>query len=275
MPKDIQGHKFPAVGRCIYCGSDGGDDGLRSEHFLPEALGGRAQLLGSSCADCEKITSYLDGYLARRTYYDFRLANDVRGKKRKRVQVTHRAVQLSYREVEQETELPVESRPYFTVLPVLEPPGLLAGIDRTDPIRASQAHAYHYIPEDLRSRLNLTDEEPLSFRQAGDINVAAFARGIAKIGYGAAISHLGYGAFDPLEIQAVILGRSFAIAAYVGGRGLEESPPDPPGRRHWINIEEQVVDGATLIVAAIRIFADSGTEAVGMPIYDVVVGQRV
>lgn len=114
MPKNIQDRKFPDIGRCIYCGSDGGTDGLRSEHFLPEALGGRAQLLGSSCADCEKITSYLDGYLARRTYYDFRLANDVNGKKRKRAQVTHMPVRLSYREAEHEAELPVAGRPYFT-----------------------------------------------------------------------------------------------------------------------------------------------------------------
>ena len=232
-------------------------------------------MLGSSCADCEKITSYLDGYLARRTYYDFRLANNVRGKPRKRAPVTHLRVRLGYREAEHETELPIESRPYFTALPVLEPPGLLAGINRTAPIQASQAHAFHYIPADIRSRLGLTDDEPLSFRQAGDINVAAFSRGIAKIGYGAAVSHLGYGAFDPLEIQAVILGHCHAIANYVGGRGLEESQPDPPGRRHWINIEEQVVDGAILIVAVVRIFADTGTETVGMPIYEVVVGQRL
>jgi hypothetical protein len=49
---------------------------------------------------------------------------------------------------------------------------------------------------------------------------------------------------------------------------------DPTSRRHWINIEEQDVGPDTFIVAVVRIFADSDTEKIGMPIYEVVVGRR-
>jgi hypothetical protein len=55
---------FPPVGRCIYCGSDGGPDGLREEHIIPYSLGGNAVLEEASCSRCEAITSYLEGYAA-------------------------------------------------------------------------------------------------------------------------------------------------------------------------------------------------------------------
>ena len=32
---------YPSLGRCIYCESDGSPDGLRDEHIVPDALGGR------------------------------------------------------------------------------------------------------------------------------------------------------------------------------------------------------------------------------------------
>lgn len=37
--EDIQGKKYPSFGRGIYCGSDGGADGLRDEHIIPKSLG--------------------------------------------------------------------------------------------------------------------------------------------------------------------------------------------------------------------------------------------
>lgn len=63
--ENIQGKRYGPVGECIYCGSDGGADGLRSEHVIPFSLGGNTELLVASCRKCEGVTSYLDGYLAR------------------------------------------------------------------------------------------------------------------------------------------------------------------------------------------------------------------
>ena len=59
--ENVQGRKIrvPGGGRCVYCGSDGGADGLRDEHAIPYSLGGTAELLKASCSDCEKVTSYL------------------------------------------------------------------------------------------------------------------------------------------------------------------------------------------------------------------------
>lgn len=276
MAENIQGRKFPPVGRCIYCGSDGGDTGLRSEHFLPEALGGKAELLGSSCAACEAKTSYLDGYLARRTYYDYRLHKGVVGKKRKLRHPTELPVTLTYRSDDHEVSLPVESRPYFTVLPVFRAAGILRGAPPFESIEVTQAHAFHYIPPDLRSRVGVSNDEPLAFKVVdGNLNVTAFARALAKIGFGAAVAVFGFDSFDPLGIREVILGREDAAGYYVGG--VAENAPPPPdkdGRSHWINFEEVSVGGRILIIAVIRLFANSGTQDIGMPIYEVVVGER-
>lgn len=60
-------------GVCIYCGWDGGRDGLHDEHAVPYSLGGNTELLGASCIDCEAVTSYLDGYMANAIFGHLRV----------------------------------------------------------------------------------------------------------------------------------------------------------------------------------------------------------
>ena len=80
--EDIQGNIYPGFGRCIYCNSDGGNDGLRDEHIIPFSLGGNTIIEEGSCRNCEAITSRLDGYLARRTFYELRIHQTRRPKER-------------------------------------------------------------------------------------------------------------------------------------------------------------------------------------------------
>jgi len=47
-------------GRCIYCGSDGGNRG--DEHIVAYCLAIDAYLPKASCQDCAAKTSYLEGY---------------------------------------------------------------------------------------------------------------------------------------------------------------------------------------------------------------------
>jgi hypothetical protein len=70
--EDIQGKKYPGYGRCIYCGCRGEKYGLRGEHIIPFSLGGNAEIENASCKRCEGITSYLDGYLGRHIYNEYR-----------------------------------------------------------------------------------------------------------------------------------------------------------------------------------------------------------
>lgn len=74
---DVQGKSYAGFGRCIYCGSYGGVDGLRDEHITPYCLGGNAIIRGASCRACEAITSYLDGYLGRKVFYELRVHSGI------------------------------------------------------------------------------------------------------------------------------------------------------------------------------------------------------
>jgi 5-methylcytosine-specific restriction endonuclease McrA len=63
--EDVGGKKeyVKGGGVCIYCGCDGRETKLHSEHTMPYSLGGSTELLEASCGDCGGVTSYLDGYL--------------------------------------------------------------------------------------------------------------------------------------------------------------------------------------------------------------------
>src|SRR5258705_1677768 len=62
---------FPPIHRCIYCPNDG-SDGLGDEHIIPFALNGTQILPQASCHECERITSYLDGFIARSVFWHVR-----------------------------------------------------------------------------------------------------------------------------------------------------------------------------------------------------------
>lgn len=59
--EQIGHHTFDTVGVCIYCGSDGGQGGIRTEHIMPFSLGGNAKLPEARCSACETVTAKLDG----------------------------------------------------------------------------------------------------------------------------------------------------------------------------------------------------------------------
>ena len=73
--ENVEGKKVSVKGGgvCIYCGWDGGEQGLHDEHVVPYSLGGSTELLNASCPDCEAVTSYLDGYMANAIFGHLRV----------------------------------------------------------------------------------------------------------------------------------------------------------------------------------------------------------
>jgi hypothetical protein len=80
--EDVAGKRVLVKGGgvCIYCGWDGGEEGLRDEHTVPYSLGGNTVLLKASCADCEAITSYLDGYMVNAIFGHLRVHLDLQSR---------------------------------------------------------------------------------------------------------------------------------------------------------------------------------------------------
>src|SRR5215211_8794911 len=125
--ENIQGKKFPGYGVCIYCGSDGHQGGLRDEHIIPFSLGGRAIIQGASCEDCERVTSYLDGYLGRNTFHEYRAhAGTPSRKPKKRPKVFPARIIIDGKEEIQ--QMPPANHPYYLALPVWGLPGILNGL---------------------------------------------------------------------------------------------------------------------------------------------------
>lgn len=106
------------------------------------------------------------------------------------------------------------------------------------------------------------------------INLNTFARAIAKIGYAAAIAHLGGLVFRPLVMPAIILGRYPNVPYFVGTDFSNHIvAPEVAHVRHKIEYGIWEYGRLALIRMTIRLFSDCGTvDGVGMPTYEVLVG---
>jgi hypothetical protein len=124
--EDVAGKEVAVKGGgvCIYCGWDGGEKGLRDEHAVPYALGGNTELLQASCADCEAVTSYLDGYLANAIFRHMRVHMGLQS--RSGHPDTLPAV-IELGEGQRAVELATGDHPYFLNMPIWRPPGFMTG----------------------------------------------------------------------------------------------------------------------------------------------------
>lgn len=134
-------------------------------------------------------------------------------------------------------------------------------------------HAYWYVPPDIRTTLGLRDGDLAKICNTLPLpNFSPFARAIAKVAYCHAVFMLGLGGFRPLALPDIILGRYPHISHFVGS---DQGDPPPPGPReilHLIQRTNVTYRQWRLITVRVRLFAQSGTPANGMPFYEVVVG---
>lgn len=269
---DIQGQRVPVEGggRCIYCGAEGGADGLRNEHIIPYSLGGNTELLAASCSACERITSYLDGYLANSIYKHVRVHSDIQSRS------GHPDLLPAIVEIngdERAFELSPQQHPYFLHMPIWKPPGILCGVSPTQDFGAGQVHRYWYVPPDIRETIGLRSGDLARIMdRTPPPNFSTFPRAIAKVAYCHAVFMLGLGGFRALALPGIILGRYPNVPYFVGSDLNSPPPPEPRQILHLIQRTNVTYRRWRLITVRIRLFAQSGTAANGMPFYEVVVG---
>lgn len=267
--ENIQSKTYDPVGCCIYCGSDGGEYGLCEEHIIPYSLGGNAVLPEASCRECEKITSYLDGYLARKVFGHHRIHANTQTRRPKQRPASLPA-NIIIDGNEDIHELAVPDHPYFTILPLLGEPGILAGGKPEDSF-VCKAHGFYDIPPSMYERLNLDADVPVQVRSTGELNLAAFSRAIAKIAYCHWVAERGLDAIRPLVTPDLILGM-YPHPSYFVGSAPGELPPPTLESLHTIDFATVSYGRLRLLVVSLRLFASSGTDEHGFPIYDVVIG---
>ncbi len=272
---DVQGKTYPGFGRCIYCGSDGGQGGLRDEHLIPFSLGGNAVIERASCAECERKTSYIDGYLARVIFRQFRALTGIQTRHPKERPREFEAV-LKIGDAVQERAIPLEDHPLTLLLPIMPVCGLLRGAQPTTEFEGTTVTVYYRSHSNMKERLGVASDQRLHMKIDTTMNLITFGRGLAKIAYCNAVLAHGIDGFRHLALPELIRGNYPFASYYVGGDGTvgtaAAKPPDEMGRTHVLDFQTVTIGRMHLLVSDIRLFAYYGQADHGMPTYRVVVG---
>jgi len=263
---------FPAVGRCIYCASNGGMGGLRDEHIIPFALGGNAVLPKASCADCERVTSYIEGHVSRVVFGPMRAFYGIQKRKRKQPPQT---VSMTF-ETDKGNEVRsvvVNEVPPLMFLREFDLPSILEGkppreLSGKDEAWIWYSHEFQKMAERLRRPGDKKWSVPLHFKS--DI----FARFLAKVAHCLVVAQFGVDSFTH-SLPPIVLGKEKNIGWLVGG-GLPPTKPAeiPQGRveldgAHAVEITQVANDkGHRLVLVEMRLFTFTGA-----PGYRVVVGE--
>lgn len=199
---DLERAWYGPVGHCIYCKET--NSPLSSEHVFPFFLGGNIELEGSSCAECAKITSYLDGYCAHRVFHIFRAQKGIQTRRPKN-RPAHFPVIFETDAGNVTRDVPIQDHPLFLLLPRFEMPGVLV----------NRAASEVLTPKTMelcitRELAQLTER----MRQPGDqkwsiqseIDFIVFSRFRAKTALAAAVAFLGYDSSQS-PLRDLILGK--------------------------------------------------------------------
>jgi hypothetical protein len=257
-------------GVCIYCGWDGGDEGLGDEHAVPYSLGGNTVLLNASCSDCGAITSYLERYLANAIFGHLRVHIDLQSRS------GHPACLPATIELvdrQKAVDLATANHPFFLNMPIWRPPGFMLGRQISDDFGEIGRFTYWYVPPNLRDTIGLKDGDVARILDTSPPpNISTFARGLAKIAYCNAVLKYGLDGFRPLAIRDIIRGKYQNISYFVGSDPTPPSQPYPRGRQHSVALGSITSSNTKFLTATIRLFGDSGAGDKGMPFYTVIYG---
>ena len=114
----------------------------------------------------------------------------------------------------------------------------------------------------------LTDEHVVAFALGGNVIIENASCEACQ-----AVARFGLRGFRSLVLPKLILGRYPHIRYFVGSDPDAEPPPRlERSILHAISFEEVGIGNMRLILAAVRLFANSGTDRAGPPIYRVIVG---
>jgi len=251
--------KGPEVGACIYCGDR--DGRLGTEHAVPYGINGPWTLHDASCERCANITSRVEHDVLRSLWPHVRnvLALQSR-RKNKRTALLPVVVQRDG--VRQTVHVPRTNYPTYLPTPLFPPPGILwtgnpvpgvfTNLNMLHVCGPSFAEASKAYPgaEFVGMHLNFSAE--------------AFARMLAKVGFCAAVSAVGLGAFTNTPIRNIILGTDPHIGHWVGS-WWQRPVNTTGGGLHEIRV--LLSQPGAHIHAIIRLFAQFGA-----PEYHVILG---
>ena len=254
---------YDPVGRCIYCQDDGSSK-LSDEHIIPFSLNGTQVLPQASCRKCARITSYLDGFIARSVFYQARTGAGVQT--RTRLPDEFPAILTFEDGHEERVMVPADVHPATLVLPHFAQPDYLSG-------RAPDGNFRFTYTTWMRSSAAFDEFMNAKGAKSAEVETSIkpqqFSRVLAKIAHSYAVARLGLNGFAPLLLD-LIHGRRVTNAPELVG-----SDPETPVPASGIVHELHLTPHPKFVVVRIRLFASSSIEGEhSMPVYLVVAGER-
>ena len=268
--------KLADVGECIYCRRKPPEVTLTDEHTIPFAMGTDVYLANASCGDCAKITSKIEQHFARNFFGHLRIHSKVQTR-RPKDRPDMLSVWVTRAGIEYEKKLPIQDHPFFVKLPIWVAPGFLFGRQYQGAFHQLMWNQYHWLPPNISAILGLLPGELAKITIKDKLDVATFARVIAKIAYTGAVGRWGLDAIDWGEVPDIIIGKKTNVSDYVGNYIVKPLPPDPRGELtplHKTETLDVTVDGKRHIMSNVRLFCASTVDNtdVGMPTYTVALG---
>jgi hypothetical protein len=268
--------EFASFGECIYCGALATETELTDEHVVPLSFGGNVVILDGSCIPCAAETGKIEQEIGRKAWWDLRTHSKALTRRPK-----ERPTELSFDvsinggDFEKRT-VPVDEHPFFTPMPTWGPPGMFRDVAPSIEFPSSKARVFYWVPPEVRKLWNVPDGASINIRIPDfRFDQHKFARVIAKIAYCQTVLHFGLHGFQRLVTPDLILGRYPYVPYFVG---TDPDVPLPPGDKkfkHSVQIATSDAQPFRLITVAIRLFANSGTEEIGPPVYRVIVGAQL
>jgi len=249
--------KLANIGKCIYCLTS--SHPLQTEHIIPYALNGPWILRRATCEKCAAITSSIELIILRGSLNLFRAGLDFQTR-RKELRPTTWTLPVTRDGTEEIWTIPTTEYPVFLDLPVYELPAHQTG----KTIERGINYVAHplVIPNFQSVSEALKNRGVTSFTLKNTWEPHAFARFLAKVAYGFAVSFYGLDNLQEAYVLPYILDENQSdIGRYVGSDTTK-----PHEGKHFYEID--LFRRGLEIIERIRLF---GTLPV--PDYIVVVGR--
>lgn len=262
----INATRFPPVGHCIYCGSEGPK--LSLEHIIPFGLNGDLLLPQASCIKCADITGrQVEGPCLRGTLLPLRTGHKLRTR-RPRERPNQFPIMLAQRDNMKLVVTKYAPSHLLTksfVLPHFQAPPVLTGVPLDTSLIGA---AFKWDTSDLdriKAHVGYDGAKELISLPSMEIAPALFVRMLAKIGHSFAYALVGGDGLKPYLPRIILEDDYVSAIQYVGS----ESQFDEPMTHYRISVDEFTThDGLRVLGVRMRFFAHLGT-----PAYLVIVGE--
>lgn len=260
-------HRYPDVGRCIYCGRrPRPGETFGEEHIIPLCFGGNLILPSASCPCCEKKTSGFETHCFNGMVMTVRPHLGIRA--RQRSFSTRGPVLIDHGSHTRSRSVPLHEHPGALIVPILPYPTALVGalpIDRDIPLPSHAA--IRPMTPDLPTRAQkVMDGRGINLAKA--LKAVEFYRLLAKIAHAYTTAELGVGGFKPCLLSLILRARRPMFADHFVGSTYTDDPRSP--RLHDVHFVSPIKDGPfEMIVVRIRLFA-----SLSMPTHYAVAGAR-